>query len=172
VAQYTVTHSCGHDQTHRLFGPIRDREKKVEWLETTQCRDCWSKNQRQAAETSTKELELPTIVGSEKQIEWANRERLVTGRRFHDAIIASAEDSTIAGLLFDKYPGTNTLVACDRLEELFPGSAELVQKIRQAVAWFGSCSAAKSWIDSRHLGKDIEQILEYIAKDTAKSHSD
>lgn len=46
MAKYTVTHNCGHTETHDLFGPGKERERKIAWLETTDCKDCWLKSQR------------------------------------------------------------------------------------------------------------------------------
>jgi hypothetical protein len=46
MAKYTITHSCGHSQTHELFGKTSDRERKIEWLKTTECADCWKAQQR------------------------------------------------------------------------------------------------------------------------------
>ena len=78
MAKYDVTHACGHQQTHQLVGPHKDRERKVGWLETTDCSECYQAErlrQREAAleaaVVQAKEFELPALVGSEKQIAWA-----------------------------------------------------------------------------------------------------
>lgn len=47
MAKYTVNHSCGHTQTHDLFGPGKERERKIAWLETTSCKECWKAEQRE-----------------------------------------------------------------------------------------------------------------------------
>lgn len=47
MAKYTVNHSCGHTQTHDLFGPGKERERKIAWLETTDCKECWTAKQRE-----------------------------------------------------------------------------------------------------------------------------
>lgn len=164
MAKYTVTHTCGHDQTHKLFGPSKDREKKIEWLETTDCRECWLQSRQQSADEKTESLQLPEIVGTEKQVPWAMRERLATGSRFHEAIIeASNQDGTIRDLLRDVYPGASTLMACDRLDEIFPGDAELIKRIRQSAEWFSTCKSARVWIDSRDYDS-LEEILGYVEK--------
>ena len=48
MAKYTVTHSCGHTQTHDLFGPGKDRERKIAWMENQPCTDCWKAEKREA----------------------------------------------------------------------------------------------------------------------------
>jgi len=46
MAKYTVSHSCGHQQTHELFGKVSERERKLEWMKDTDCTDCWKAKQR------------------------------------------------------------------------------------------------------------------------------
>jgi hypothetical protein len=41
MAHYQVSHSCGHSQEHQLFGHGKDREKKLDWLATTNCKECY-----------------------------------------------------------------------------------------------------------------------------------
>lgn len=48
MAKYTVTHDCGHAQTHELFGKGSERERKLEWMKGTDCTDCWKEKQREA----------------------------------------------------------------------------------------------------------------------------
>ena len=78
MAQYTVTHTCGHQQVHQLYGPIKDRQGKVEWLQTTVCTECYKSEQTQKrAEQSAQAAQVattegwPTLIGTEKQIAWA-----------------------------------------------------------------------------------------------------
>lgn len=83
MAQYNVTHSCGHDQAHQLYGKNIERESKIEWFQTTPCTECWKKEQQskkqkeiEIAHKQTNEYlsthSLPELNGSEKQIKWAN----------------------------------------------------------------------------------------------------
>jgi len=78
MAKYAITHSCGHTQTHALFGPGRDRERKLEWLAGTLCSDCWQaeKDRQHAAETAAAQAQaqiagLPALTGTPKQVGWA-----------------------------------------------------------------------------------------------------
>jgi len=70
--------ACKREFEVQLYGPMRDREWKVEhynWL----CDDCKARQReeeaRKAAEQS-KAMELPELVGTEKQIKWALQIRL------------------------------------------------------------------------------------------------
>lgn len=47
MAKYVVTHSCGHTQVHMLFGPTKDRERKLEWMATQPCTECWAAQKRE-----------------------------------------------------------------------------------------------------------------------------
>jgi hypothetical protein len=77
MAKYSVTHSCGHTQEHRLFGKhsgFGGRDSKLEWLETQPCSECWKRkikeeNERSAALAHSNNLS--PLSGSEKQIQWA-----------------------------------------------------------------------------------------------------
>jgi hypothetical protein len=76
--KYEVTHSCGHEQTHQLFGKHSERDNKVSWLEGTLCTDCRKEEQAQQrkeasekASSEAKEIGLPALTGSDKQIAWA-----------------------------------------------------------------------------------------------------
>lgn len=68
MAKYTITHTCGHTEEVNLFGKHADRERKIAYLESIDCRACW--DAAQAAQA--KEAGLPDLTGSPKQIAWAN----------------------------------------------------------------------------------------------------
>ena len=50
MAQYTITRSCGHEETVRLFGPGKDRERKLNRMRETLCRECYRKEQAKTEE--------------------------------------------------------------------------------------------------------------------------
>lgn len=41
MGKETITHSCGHEQVHQLYGKHSDRDRKAEWLSRQLCTDCW-----------------------------------------------------------------------------------------------------------------------------------
>lgn len=69
MAQYTLTHSCGHTTTEQLYGKSDERERKIKYLKTVPCTACTRQQQIHTAQTST--ADLPKLTGSEKQIAWA-----------------------------------------------------------------------------------------------------
>lgn len=68
MAKYTITHACGHTEEVNLFGKHADRERKIAYLESIECKDCWDAAQAAKAH----EAGLPDLTGSPKQIAWAN----------------------------------------------------------------------------------------------------
>ena len=78
MAQYTINHACGHTATARLFGPHKERERKLEWLSGRECEDCYRTRrdaERGAAAAKAADAAesngLPELHGSPKQISWA-----------------------------------------------------------------------------------------------------
>lgn len=49
MAKYNVTYKCNHEGIVELFGKSADRERKLEWLETTLCPECYAREQAQKA---------------------------------------------------------------------------------------------------------------------------
>ncbi len=49
--KYTITFSCGHEGTVELFGPNKDRERKLEWYrKQAVCPDCYKEQKAIEAE--------------------------------------------------------------------------------------------------------------------------
>jgi len=94
MAKYTVTRSCGHEETVALVGKTKDREWRLESVEPYKlCSECYQidlqrkreEANREAAEVA-KENNYPVLTGTEKQIPWAEtiRQRIMADL---DAII-------------------------------------------------------------------------------------
>jgi hypothetical protein len=47
MAKYEINHACGHTSTKQLFGKNSERTRRIEWLETQDCPDCWAAKQRE-----------------------------------------------------------------------------------------------------------------------------
>lgn len=84
MAKYDVTYSCGHSGEVQLFGPGKERERKLEWYHNSaDCPDCYRKlieenRQRlnQEAKETAESKGLPKLTGSEKQVAWAEKIRI------------------------------------------------------------------------------------------------
>lgn len=76
MAKYTINYACGHSQDVQLYGPGKERERKIEWLERGDCPECWKAKQAadriaQNAEAAAQNAGAVSLVGTEKQIAWA-----------------------------------------------------------------------------------------------------
>ena len=79
MAKYDVKFSCGHVETIQLYGKESDRQRKIAWLEEHgECSACYKARiaAERAADTAAAadkaaEENLPTLTGSEKQVNWA-----------------------------------------------------------------------------------------------------
>lgn len=83
MAKYTVTCACGHEYTFSLVGPYKSREWYLDKAKDEDCPDCKEETRKAAIELENKvaaeksaEMELPELVGSPKQIAWANTLRI------------------------------------------------------------------------------------------------
>lgn len=82
MSKYNITHSCGHVKTINIGGPMADRGRRAEYEAGKLCRECWLKKRaddRAAASLSAAneaaEHKLPALIGSVKQIAWAEQVR-------------------------------------------------------------------------------------------------
>ena len=73
MAKYQVTYACGHTDNIQLYGKESDRAKRLAYLATIDCPDCYHNKQLQAAKAQI--AGLPDLQGSEKQISWATQIR-------------------------------------------------------------------------------------------------
>lgn len=78
MAQYTITHACGHEHTHQLYGKTAGRERKEQWLASGVCPACYKAEQEakrqaanEAAQAANASAGLPALEGTPKQIAWA-----------------------------------------------------------------------------------------------------
>ena len=78
MAKYDVTYACGHTETIQLYGKSTDREKEIARLENRLCKKCYIAEQQEAVKevvNSVKDFGLVPLVGSPKQVAWAEEIR-------------------------------------------------------------------------------------------------
>jgi len=94
MAKYTVTRSCGHEETVALVGKTKDREWRLENVEASKlCYECYQEDlkrcheeaNREAAEVA-KDNNYPALTGTEKQIPWAETIRIELLGRMEEII--------------------------------------------------------------------------------------
>jgi len=79
MAKYYGTYSCGHEGVTNIIGPTKNREWIKERHFEKLCPDCWEQKRIEEMEKANaealakaKEMELPNLEGTEKQVAWAN----------------------------------------------------------------------------------------------------
>ncbi len=83
MAWYDGVYKCGHKGQVNIVGPSKERQSKADWHFSGLCPDCYKRQlqyekeckDRDAAEKS-KEMNLPELSGTEKQVAWANSLRI------------------------------------------------------------------------------------------------
>lgn len=138
MATYDITYACGHEGPVRLTGPKRTREWIVSNKEKELCPECYRKHleeeraaEREAAQETAKEQELPDLVGTEKQINWA----LTIRAKFFD--------------LLDKLLQSNYLDE-DEEHEIVK-SIESIQNETAASWWIDNCRNAREYVYVHHV---------------------
>lgn len=123
MATYIIRHECGHTKNHQIYGTNSngERDRKQEWLKKSDCEDCFKA--KIAAKAKEKNAGLPELVGSEKQIAWAEKIRA-----------NSKKDLDALKNLFEKHAAENP---------------EMATKFLQIVESTLNNDQAKFWIDNR-----------------------
>ena len=47
MAKYNINYSCGHSRVVQLYGPGKERARKLEWMAGQDCPQCWGAKQRE-----------------------------------------------------------------------------------------------------------------------------
>jgi len=145
VSKHTVTRSCGHVETVALIGKIKDREWRLDNVESQKlCSECWQaelakqreEQNREAAEAA-KDNGLPALIGTEKQIPWAE----------------SIRQQMLADI--DTFIYKQIRIEHRNNPDLF----KAVEKIRAK-------TEARWWID--HRGMDMSYEIKHLLEEAAK----
>ena len=83
MSWYEGIYSCGHEGRINIIGPTKDRQRKADWYFSNVCPECYKKylkeereNKNKEAAEKSAEMELPKLIGTEKQVAWANSIRI------------------------------------------------------------------------------------------------
>jgi len=133
VAKQNVTHSCGHTCEVNLFGPGKERDRKIAWLETVPCYECKRAAQQAAnmvanieSAQHNAEIGLPALTGSEMQIPWAETIR--------------------AKMVDDLYKLQAQAAANRKPGEMYDAAVEMLARFSARLI---ATTEAKYWIDNR-----------------------
>ena len=67
MAKYDVTYACGHIAEIQLYGPGKERTRRMDWMRTQECPAC----KASAAAAVNAAAGLPELMGTPKQVAWA-----------------------------------------------------------------------------------------------------
>lgn len=91
MAWYEIEYKCGHTDRMQLYGPYKERNRKIEWYkENVICPAGRAAKQKEEAEQQKKadaESGLPSLSGSPKQIQWAVMLRKAYVDNLEDAFV-------------------------------------------------------------------------------------
>jgi len=139
MAKYTITMSCGHDETHQIYGPGKDRQRKADYLASRVCSECYRTKQaaeREAANTSAaataKAEKRPDLEGSERQVAWAE---------------------SIRQMVWDQLDRAEMMVI-----ERAPAGDPAAAKITDAIEDIRNRAAASWWIENRNRLASIADV--------------
>ena len=74
MARYEILHNCGHRAKYQFHGRVPERQRRVERAESRECRDCIVALEREriaGLRDEAAEADLPGLVGTAAQVEWA-----------------------------------------------------------------------------------------------------
>jgi len=69
--KYEITHTCGHVEAVQLYGKASERVNREAYLQTTMCPECYRMAQNRKAAEQAAQQGLPKLLGTEKQVIWA-----------------------------------------------------------------------------------------------------
>ncbi len=79
MAWYYGNFNCGCDGRVNIIGPTKDRQYKADRRFDNLCESCYQQSlieQNRASEKQSLKLDLPSLIGTEKQVSWANTIRV------------------------------------------------------------------------------------------------
>jgi hypothetical protein len=152
MAKYDVIYNCGHAGRVDLIGKVKERERKIKWMESSGiCPECWEAEKKrqheaeaQKAAAEADELGLPDLEGTEKQIAWA----LTLRKEWISKIeknIAMAEKKI-----------ENGVVDAEKGKKVLAGIREEMENRLIAE------TSARYWIDNRD--QDINRFLDHATQ--------
>lgn len=67
MAHYNIHYRCDHEERIELFGKEVDRQKRIKWLESGVCKNCWKREkitEEQLKICNNDESLIPTLIKS------------------------------------------------------------------------------------------------------------
>jgi hypothetical protein len=142
MAKVTVNFSCGHSEVQQFYGKHAERVSRLEWLERGVCRECFRVEQIKkragestAAAEQAKNNGLPPLVGSEKQIAWAETIR-------KNALISESNTVISRGKYEEEYAKLSSEEQKNKAVRIFESMVRARNRLETE-------TSSKWWIDNR-----------------------
>lgn len=133
MAKYNIAYTCGHSETVNLIGPHRSRESRIAFLERGECFECYKQQINQISSKQAEELELPALVGSEKQIAWAETLRIKKLTEIEDAVERLVNDKAYRHVLMAVEKISNETSAKQWIEWRFMLPMQIINSVLHAL---------------------------------------
>lgn len=156
--KHIITRACGHKEEVQLFGNSRERERKIKWLEGCICSDCEEAEQKKFVEEKTKERGLPALVGTPKQVDWANRIRVYRLADMDEWAEKSAERLAELEQNLARYTEEGNESRIERTKNKIAVVSERFSKAVKTVEGMSGITNASWWIDNRE--HDPERLVQ------------
>lgn len=95
MAQYEIMYQCGHTGTIYSYGARKYNESYLSLKSQELCPGCKIEKENKKAAEISESMELPQLIGTERQVAWANTIRLSIMKKFPNLIITELNDLTI-----------------------------------------------------------------------------
>lgn len=166
MSKYIGTYQCGHEGEINVCGPMKDRQRKVDWVFDHDCPAC-EKAAREAAhakanqEAAAKanEMHLAVLAGSEKQIAWAETIRMEAIESVRKPL--ATLDQNKEGRYVNRLTGEVTPV---KVKDVMALVLEGVNSKTEAAWWIDNRATLASLKGNKQLGYYFDLVSEARAK--------
>ena len=166
--KYMVAHSCGHDEEVCLYGNNRDRERKIQWLESIPCPACREAEAERKTQERTRELGLPDLKGTQRQTEWATVIRLSQLGEIKNLADRKAERMPV---LEERLASAEDEERIERRKKALENARAYLARLVEAIDGISGIQEASWWIDHRNASADglIDAYEEYRGIERARA---
>lgn len=161
MAWYYGTFSCGHEGRVNVIGPHKDRQWKIDNKFSGICEECYKNKLQKEREYANqkaleraKEMELPELQGTEKQVAWANTLR----DKFVNKIEELIKDIETDKYTYEEYKENIFKIKNKSKEETINIIKEKIYSLTDYA--LENEVDAKFWIDTRN--KCIDSFIEML----------
>lgn len=179
MAWYYGTFSCGHEGRVNIIGPTKDREWKKEKAFEKLCPECYEKYLAEEREKANKEamkkaeeMEFPVLLGTERQVAWANTLRNAVVDRYEKQLKSFEErleqakkyleEMEAKGIPSDKkIEDVKLFVYNKESKKVCTSKEEISDAFDYAILKY---TEAKFWIESRFNSEILADFVEEYRK--------